>query len=111
MLTDEQWYRLHKLMLKSGRAYNKSEHRMTLEGILYRMRTGCPWRDLPRNFGLWKTVFRRFHLWSKKGILQQLFKSLSESTDSEWIFIDGSIIRTHQHIHMVQLQCQKVMSR
>lgn len=62
MLTDEQWYRLHKLMLKSGRVYNKSEHRMTLEGILYKMRTGCPWRDLPRNFGLWKTVFRRFHL-------------------------------------------------
>ncbi|EFA47743.1 conserved hypothetical protein [Yersinia pestis KIM D27] len=40
MLTDEQWYRLHSLMLKSGRVYNKSEHRMTLEGILDRMRTG-----------------------------------------------------------------------
>ncbi len=83
MFTDEQWHRLHKLILKSGRVYNKSEHWMILEGILYRMRTGCLWRDLPKNFGLWNTVFRRFHLWSKKGILQQLFKILYESTDSK----------------------------
>lgn len=97
MLTDEQWHKLYSLMLKSGRVYNKSEHRMTLEGILYRMRTGCPCPDLPDIFGLWNTVFRRFHLWSKKGILQQLFKGLSELTEPEWVFIEGSIIRTHQH--------------
>lgn len=46
--------------------YNKPAHRMTLEGILYRMRTGIPWRDLPSEFGGWSTVFRRVNLWSKK---------------------------------------------
>uniref|UniRef100_UPI0036D7A165 IS5 family transposase n=1 Tax=Photorhabdus sp. RM322S TaxID=3342825 RepID=UPI0036D7A165 len=97
MLTDEVWNTLSSLMRHSGRVYNKAGHRMTLEGILYRMRTGCPWRDIPADFGQWNTVFCRFNLWSKKGILQLLFKWLSHHTDSEWLFIDGSIIRAHQH--------------
>lgn len=84
-------------MQHSGRVYNKPEHRMTFEGILFRMRTGCPWRDLPPDFGNWSAIFRRFHLWSKKGILLNLFNWLSKDTDSEWLFIDGSIIRAHQH--------------
>ncbi len=84
-------------MQHSGRVYNKSEHRMIFEGILYRMRIGCPWRDLPSDFGKWSAIFRRFNLWSKKGILLNLFKSLSNGTDSEWLFIDGSIVRAHQH--------------
>ena len=61
------------------------------------MRTGCPWRDLPAEFGNWSDIFRRFNLWSKKGVLLSLFNQLSKETDSEWLFIDGSIIRAHQH--------------
>jgi transposase len=78
MLTDEMWLTLSKLMHRSGRIYDKPEHRMTFEGIIYRMRTGCPWRDLPPEFGKWSAVFRRFNLWSKKGILYNLFKWLSK---------------------------------
>ena len=51
MLSDESWERLAKLMKGTGRVYNKREHRLTLEGIFFRMRTGCPWRDLPSEFG------------------------------------------------------------
>ena len=69
MLSDESWERLAKLMKGTGRVYNKREHRLTLEGIFFRMRTGCPWRDLPREFGHWNTVFRRFNLWSRKGVM------------------------------------------
>ena len=97
MLTDKSWSKLKELMIKSGRVYNKFDHRMTLEGILYRMRTGIPWRDLPPDFGQWSKVFRRFNLWSRKGILNRIFKVLSLITDSEWLFIDGSIVRAHQH--------------
>src|SRR5690606_21306088 len=63
MLTDKSWLKLKELMMNSGRIYNKFDHRMTLEGILYRMRTGIPWRDLPSDFGQWSSVFRRFNLW------------------------------------------------
>ncbi len=69
MLTDGTWSVLSKVMYLSGRIYNKPDHRKTLEGILYKMRTGIPWRDLPSDFGRWSAIYRRFNLWSKKGIL------------------------------------------
>lgn len=97
MLTDALWAKLSQLMLHSGRVYRKPDHRLILEGILYRMRTGIPWRDLPEYFGLWNTVFRRFNLWSKKGVMSLIFKYLSGIADTDWLFIDGSIVRAHQH--------------
>ncbi len=97
ILTDKLWDRLAYLLDRTGRVYNKPEHRNTVEGILYRLRTGCPWRDLPAEFGLWNTVYRRFNLWSKKGIWQEVLKFFRQCIDSEWIFIDGSIVKAHQH--------------
>ena len=96
MLTDELWSKLKAILLED-RVYNKYEHRQTMEGILYRLRVGCPWRDLPECFGLWNTIYRRFILWSRKGILMRLFKALSIDTDTEWEFIDGSYVKAHQH--------------
>ncbi|ENM3854536.1 IS5 family transposase [Vibrio cholerae] len=96
MLTDKAWEILKQILKESGRVYNKYEHRNTLEGILYRMRTGIQWRDLPERFGRWNSVFRRFNLWSKKGVLQKLFQSISSDNDPEWLFIDGSIVKAHQ---------------
>ncbi len=50
MLTDEFWPKLEKILLQKV-IYNKHKLRMTVEGVLYRMRVGCPWRDLPEVFG------------------------------------------------------------
>lgn len=97
MLTDKAWNVVSQALNFTHRVYEKASHRMTVEGILYRLRTGIPWRDLPVEFGCWNTVFRRFNLWSKKGILDQLFKILTKHRDMEWLFIDGSIIKAHQH--------------
>ena len=96
MLTDEMWSKLKTILLED-RVYNKREHRNTMEGILYRLRVGCPWRDLPECLGLWNTIYRRFLLWSRKGILLRLFKTLSADSDTEWEFIDGSYVKAHQH--------------
>ena len=96
MLTDKAWEALKQILKETGRVYNKYEHRNTLEGILYRMRTGVQWRDLPEEFGRWNTVFRRFNLWSKNGVLQKLFQSISSENDPKWLFIDGSIVKAHQ---------------
>jgi transposase len=97
MLTDKRWEKPLQIMKNTGRIYNKSEHRMTFEGILYRLRTGIPWRDLPPEFGDWSAVYRRFNLWSKKGVLSLLFNELAKSSYYDWVFADGSIIRAHQH--------------
>ena len=97
ILTEKRWLLLLQLMTSTGRVYNKPEHRMTFEGILYRMRTGIPWRDLPVEFGCWNSVYRRFNLWSQKGILNLLFNELSKDADLDWVFVDGSIVQAHQH--------------
>lgn len=97
MLTDKRWEKLLQVMMSTGRIYNKPEHRMTFEGILFRLRTGIPWRDLPTEFGDWSAVYRRFNLWSKKGLLDILFNELAKNSDYDWVFADGSIVKAHQH--------------
>ena len=54
-------------ILRHKTIYNKRDLRMTVEGMLYRMRTGCPWRDLPKAFGNWNKVYKRFNAWSATG--------------------------------------------
>jgi len=96
MLNDKHWSKLRKIM-RENKIYDKPNLRKTVEGILYRMRTGCPWRDLPSYFGSWNSVFQQFNRWSKKEKLMKIFKNLIEDPDLEWGFMDGSYIRAHQH--------------
>lgn len=96
MLTDEQWSKLRKIMREHG-IYDKPKLRKTVEGILYRMRTGLPWRDLPSFFGVWISIYQQFNRWSSKNKLMDIFKSLVQDPDFEWEFVDGSIVKAHQH--------------
>lgn len=96
MLTDEHWSKLEPILLQQG-IYRKGSLRMTVEGILHRMRTGCQWRDLPEAFGHWNTVYKRFNAWSAFGKLFAVFSALVEDPDVEWLFIDGTYINAHQH--------------
>lgn len=72
--------------------YDKPNLRMKVEGMLYRMRAGCPWRDLPSKFGLWNLVYRQFNRWSSKNKLMKIFKMLVADPDLKLEFIDGSIV-------------------
>lgn len=96
MLTDEHWSKLEPILLHQG-IYRKGDLRMTMEGILYRMRTGCPWRDLPEAFGCWNSVYKRFNAWSASGKLFAIYQVLVEDPDIEWLFIDGTYTKAHQH--------------
>ena len=96
MLTDEFWSKLLPI-LNEHQIYNKPNLRPTVEGILYRMRTGCPWRDLPKEFGDWNRIYKRFNDWSRQEKLMDIFKRLCVDPDMEWHFIDGSIVKAHQH--------------
>jgi len=96
MLTDEHWSKLRLIMRENG-IYDKPNLRKTVEGILYRMRTGLPWRDLPSYFGLWISVYQQFNRWSSTNKVMAIFKALVQEPDLEWEFIDGSIVKAHQH--------------
>ena len=96
MLTDEHWSRLRVIMREHG-IYDKPNLRKTVEGILYRMRTGLPWRDLPSFFGRWISVYQQFNRWSSENKLMKIFKTLIYDPDFEWEFIDGTIVKAHQH--------------
>ena len=96
MLKDEFWSKLKEIMLQHG-IYDKPNLRMVVEAMLYRMRFGCPWRDLPAEFECWNSIYQKFNRWSSKGKLMSIFKELVQEPDLEWEFIDGSIVKAHQH--------------
>ncbi|KAA8735632.1 IS5 family transposase [Acinetobacter qingfengensis] len=96
MLTDQHWSKLKSIVHNFG-IYLKYNLRNFIEAILYRIRTGCPWQDLPEPFGKSNTIFKWFTRWSKDNKLLKIFKLLSKYADLEWVFIDTSHIRAHQH--------------
>ena len=96
LLSDEHGSKLEKILLQHA-IYNKRHLRMTVEGMLYRMRVGCPWRDLPKAFGCWSAIYKRFNAWSASGKWLSIFKTLVVEPDWEWVFIDGSYAKAHQH--------------
>lgn len=73
------------------------DNRMFVEGVLWIVRTVSPWRDLPEAFGEWNSVFRRFSRWSAKGIWLRMFEALADDPDFEYLIVDSTIIRAHQH--------------
>ena len=73
------------------------DNRLFVEAVLWIARTGAPWRDLPEEFGNWYTVYTRFWRWAKKGVWERIFKHLSENPDFEYVLIDATLVRVHQH--------------
>src|SRR6185437_8739748 len=99
VLSDVAWERMAPLII--GRPDQKGstgrDNRMFVEGVLWIVRTGSPWRDLPEAFGEWNSVFRRFSRWSCKGVWRRIFEAMSDDPDFEYLIVDSTIIRAHQH--------------
>jgi transposase len=70
--------------------------RFFIEAVLYRARTGLPWRDLPERFGPWKSVYNRFANWAKRGHWATIFRELRVEVDETGSILDGSVVRAHQ---------------
>jgi putative transposase len=98
-LTNAQWKLIANLV--PGKPGDKGRHgednRLFVDAVLWILRTGAPWRDLPPAFGEWNSVFVRFNRWSRKGVWERLFKVLAGDPDFEHVMIDATIIRAHQH--------------
>jgi transposase len=68
------------------------DDRTFIDAVLYRAKTGIPWRDLPERFGSWKTIFNRFSNWSRRGHWAAILKALQLEVDEDGTIIDASIV-------------------
>jgi transposase len=98
-LRDDQWQRLESMLPgKAGDPGRTGEdNRLFIEAVLWVARTGSPWRDLPAEFGLWNSVYKRFGRWSNNGVWERAFAELVKDADFEEMFLDSTIVRAHQH--------------
>jgi putative transposase len=99
MLEDRVWERMAPhLPGKAGDpGRSGADNRLFVEAVLWLARTGVPWRDLPAIFGSWNSNFVRFSRWSKAGVWDRLFTVMAQEPDFEYILIDSTIVRAHQH--------------
>ena len=98
VVSDAVWAKVASLL--PGKAADPGatgkDNRLFLEAVLWRVRTGAPWRDLPNEFGRWNSVFQRFRRWVRAGVFDRLFERMSDEPDFEYALIDGTIVSAHQ---------------
>ena len=95
----EQWVRLWPLILqaKGKRGRRGEDNLLFINAVLWKLRTGVPWRDLPSCYGVWQSVAGRFYRWRDAGVWQRLLELVANEPDLEWLMIDASHIKAHPH--------------
>lgn len=99
-LRDDQWNRIKDLLPPERKPQGgrpAKDNRQMLNAMLWVLRSGAPWRDLPEYYGPWESVYTRFRRWETAGIFNQLLEGLADDSDDESIMLDASIVRVHQH--------------
>ncbi len=98
-LRDDQWEQIRDFL--PGREGHvggtAADNRLFVEAVIYRYRTGIPWRDLPERYGAWKATHKRFRRWCESGVFERVFKTLASDADAEYMMIDSTSVRAHQH--------------
>ena len=101
-LSEEQWGRLKNKLPSERKAQGgrpAKDNRVMLNGIIYWLNTGIPWRDLPERFGPWKSVYTRYRRWTIAGVWQEVLAALiaEDIVDDSELMLDSTIIKVHQH--------------
>lgn len=98
-LREDQWLRIKDFLpgKETDPGRSGADNRRFVETVIWIGRNGARWRALPGEYGHWSGVHKRFKFWLDKGIWQILFNTLVEDSDMEWVMIDSTIIRAHQH--------------
>jgi len=97
-LSDGQWERVKDLLPgkvgdpgRSGR-----DNRQFVNGVLWVLRSGAHWHDIPERYGKWKTVHTRFSRWAKAGVWERVFEALIKDRDNQYLMLDTTLVRAHQ---------------
>jgi transposase len=102
-LTESAWTTIAPLLPTSGRRGGQwRDHRTVINGILWKLRTGAPWRDLPERYGAWQTCADRLDRWRREGLWDRLLTHVQTKSDAPeevvWeVSIDSWTARAHQH--------------
>ena len=98
-LRDDQWERLKEFVPggRKGKRGPRTDNRRFLNALLWMARSGARWRDLPGQLGDYETVKRRYYRWIEMGVLDEILAALAREADLEWLMIDSTIVRAHQH--------------
>jgi transposase len=97
-LTEVQWRRIEGLLTgKRGDPGRTGEdNRLFVNAVLWVLRSGARWSDLPERYGKWKSVHKRFTRWAKKGVWERVFESLTGDPDNRYLMLDTTLVRAHQ---------------
>jgi transposase len=97
-LTTSQWERIAPLL--PGKATDPgrtaADNRLFVNGVLWVLRSGAHWHDLPERYGTWKSVHKRFSRWATTGVWERVFQALIEDPKSEYLMLDTTLVRAHQ---------------
>lgn len=102
-LTETAWAVIEPLLPRNeGRGKPWADHRRVINGILWKLRTGAPWRDLPERYGPWQTCHARLVRWQRDGTWDRVLAHVQMKSDAVgeviWeVRIDSSVVRAHQH--------------
>lgn len=98
-LRDEQWAKIKDLLpgQEGMVGVTANDNRLFVDAVIYRYKTGIPWRDIPERFGDFRVVHLRFSRWAKRGVWEIIFKILAADADNEYGMIDSTVVRAHQH--------------
>jgi len=94
-MSDFEWQFVNCVLPNKSRGVKRVDDRRVLNGIFYVLRVGCPWRDLPDQYGPYTTVCNRFNRWSKAGIWDDVMEAVADAHNSNVVMIDGTSVRVH----------------
>jgi mannitol 2-dehydrogenase len=95
--SDAQWTRIEPLLPTNTRGLKRGDDRRVLSGIVYILRTGCRWADLPEPHGPHKTIYNRFVRWAERGIWEDIFAALAgQDGEPDRLMIDSTIVKAHR---------------
>ena len=97
-LSEAQWLRIEPLLPGKVGDPGRSgaDNRLFVNGVLWVLRSGAHWHDLPERYGKWKSLHKRFSRWSKAGVWERLFNDLAKDADNQYLMLDSTLVRAHQ---------------